>query len=88
MTERTVTLEVQVDGYRKAEAEKVLQSYGLTMSVAVNALLRRIIEDQTLPFELKVPNAETQAAIRDSRKTMAELRSHMDADDLEKDSPG
>ncbi|MYN19917.1 type II toxin-antitoxin system RelB/DinJ family antitoxin [Rugamonas sp. FT107W] len=88
MTEKTVTLQVQVDEHRKAEAEKVLQSYGLTMSVAVNVLLRRIVEDQTLPFELKVPNAETRAAIRNSRKSMAELRSHMDADDLEEDSPG
>lgn len=88
MTVKTVTLQVQVDEHRKTEAEKVLQSYGLTMSAAVSVLLRRIIEDQALPFELKVPNAETKTAIRESRKAMAERRSHMDADDLEEGSPG
>ena len=55
MTGKTVTLAVQVDEKRKAEAEKVLRSYGLTMSMAVNMLLRRIAEDQMLPLELKVP---------------------------------
>jgi len=87
MSGKTVTLAVQVDEKRKAEAEKVLQSYGLTMSMAVNVLLRRITEDQMLPLELKIPNAATRAAIGQSRKSMAAMRSHMDAADLEEDSP-
>jgi len=88
MAGKTVTLAVEVDEKRRAEAEKVLQSYGLTMSIAVNVLLRRIVEDQTLPLELKVPNAATRAAIAQSRKSMAEMRAHMDAVNLEEDSPG
>lgn len=86
MTTKTVTLEVQVDERRKIEAEQILHSYGLSMSAAVNVLLRRIIEDQTLPLDLKVPNAATRAAIVESRKSMQAMRAHTEAD-LEKDSP-
>ncbi|OEZ59919.1 type II toxin-antitoxin system RelB/DinJ family antitoxin [Duganella sp. HH105] len=74
MTEKTVTLQVQVDEKNKADAKKVLKTYGLSMSDAVNFLLHRIVQDQALPLELKVPNAETRAAIKESRKTMAKAR--------------
>jgi DNA-damage-inducible protein J len=87
MNSKTVTLEVQVDEYRKIEAEKILHSYGLNISTAVNVLLRRIIEDQTLPLDLKVPNAQTRAAIVASRQSIKKIRGQMEAD-LEKDSPG
>nr|WP_315256634.1 type II toxin-antitoxin system RelB/DinJ family antitoxin [uncultured Duganella sp.] len=85
MTSKTVSLEVQVDEFRKIEAEKILHSYGLSMSTAVNVLLRRIIEDEALPLELKVPNAATRAAIVKSRRSMKEMRAQTEAD-LEKDS--
>lgn len=59
-----------MDEKRKEDAKRVLKSHGLSMSTAVDLLLSRIVEDQALPFELKVPNAETRAAIEESRKTM------------------
>lgn len=82
MTDKTVTLEIQVDEDRKDAAEKVLQSYGLTMSMAVNVLLRRIVEDQTLPLDLKIPNAATREAIQQSRLSMSRMEA-----DLEEGSP-
>jgi len=36
--------------------------------------LRRVVIDQAFPLELKVPNAQTQAAMQESRAMMAERR--------------
>jgi DNA-damage-inducible protein J len=43
----------------------------LSMSDAVRLFLRRVVVDQAFPLELKVPNAETLAAMAESRMMMA-----------------
>ena len=40
-------------------------------TLAVRLFLRRVVIDQAFPLELKVPNAETLAAMEDSRGMMA-----------------
>lgn len=61
----------RIDGQLKDEAETVLNYFGLTVSDAVRMTLTRIAHDKALPLELKVPNAETQAAMEESRAMMA-----------------
>lgn len=51
--------------------------------------LRRVIADQAFPLELKVPNAETRAAMEESRAMMAARKPRFASakalfDDLEK----
>jgi DNA-damage-inducible protein J len=43
---------------------------GLSMADAVRLFLHRVVIDHAFPMELKVPNAETQAAIAESRMMM------------------
>ena len=43
---------------------------GLSVSDAVRLFLRRVVVDQAFPLELKVPNAQTQAAIAESRAVL------------------
>ena len=61
----------RIDGHLKDEAEAVLSYFGLTVSDAVRLTLTRIARDKALPIELKIPNAETQAAMAESRAMMA-----------------
>jgi DNA-damage-inducible protein J len=61
----------RIDEQLKDEAEAVLNYFGLTVSDAVRMTLTRIAHDKALPLELKVPNAETQAAMAESRAMMA-----------------
>ena len=56
-------LHVRMDEKMKAEALAALDAIGLTASDAVRLLFRRIVADQAFPLELKVPNAETRAAM-------------------------
>ena len=47
---------------------------GMSVSDAVRLFLHRVVIDQAFPLELKVPNAETLAAMEESRAMMAERR--------------
>ena len=91
MTVHTSMLHVRVDDETKAQATEALALMGMSVSDAVRLFLRRVVVDQAFPLELKVPNAETLAAIEESRSMMAARRARFasaDAlfDDLEKNS--
>jgi len=59
----TAFVRARVDERVKDEAEAVLSYFGLTISDAVRLTLTRVARDKALPLELKIPNAETQAAM-------------------------
>lgn len=86
---RSTMLHVRVDDEIKAQASEALATMGLSVSDAVRILLKRVINDQAFPLELKVPNAQTRAAMEEAR-AMTEARvprfDSADAllDDLEK----
>lgn len=91
MSAHTSMLHVRVDDETKAQATEALAAMGMSVSDAVRLFLRRVVVDQTFPLELKVPNAETLAAMEESRAMMATRRARfatVDAlfDDLEKNS--
>jgi len=91
MTAHTSMLHVRVDDETKAQATEALAAVGMSVSDAVRLFLRRVVTDQAFPLELKVPNAETRAAMDESRSMMAARRARFataDAlfDDLEKNS--
>lgn len=66
----TTMLHVRVDDQMKTQATQALAAMGLTVSDAVRMLLTRVVADQAFPLELKVPNAETRAAMEESRQWM------------------
>ena len=94
MAAQTSMLHIRVDDDIKEQATVALTTMGLSVSDAVRLFLRRVVVDQAFPLELKVPNAETQAAMEESRAMMVRRRNGEDrfasADemfaDLEKNS--
>ena len=56
-------LHVRVDDETRTQANGVLAAMGLTVSDAARILLKRVVTDQAFPLELKVPNAQTRAAM-------------------------
>jgi len=67
-------LHVRMDEDTKAQATAALAAMGLSASDAVRLLFHRIIADQAFPLELKVPNAETRAAMAEVDQMLAEGR--------------
>jgi DNA-damage-inducible protein J len=64
----TEMVHVRVEKRIKAQAAKTLAAMGLSVSDAVRVLLTRVAVEKALPFEVKVPNASTAAAMREARK--------------------
>lgn len=70
----TSMLHVRMDDELKAKATAALDAIGLSTADAVRLLFHRIVADQAFPLELKVPNAETRAAMEESRQMMEDIR--------------
>ena len=88
MPAQTTMLHVRVDETTKAQATKALEAMGLSVSDAVRLFLRRVVSDQALPFEIKVPNARTRAAMAEADEMVRARFATADAmfADLEKAS--
>ena len=66
MAAHTSMLHVRVDDATKESATAALEAMGLSLSDGVRLFLRRVVADQALPWELKVPNAETRSAMAEA----------------------
>ena len=64
-------LHVRLDDSLKERGNAVLEAMGLSAADAVRLLYHRLIADQAFPLELKVPNAETQAAMAEAEAMLA-----------------
>lgn len=63
----TTMIHVRIDEELKDSATQALAAMGLTVSDAVRLLLTRVAAEQSFPFALRVPNAETIAAMQEAR---------------------
>ncbi len=66
----TTMVHVRVDENIKAQAAETLASMGLTISDAIRVFLTRVVADKQLPFEIKAPNATSQAAIAEASEVI------------------
>jgi DNA-damage-inducible protein J len=82
MPNATAMIHVRVDQKLKAKAVKTLDAMGLSLSDVVRLLLTRIAVEQALPFEVRVPNPVTRAAMEEVRRgnlqTASSVRELMD----------
>ena len=74
MAAHTSMLHIRVDDDLKEQATQALTAMGMSVSDAVRLFLHRVVIDQAFPLELKVPNAQTRAAMEESRAMMAARR--------------
>lgn len=57
----------RIDHATKREATQLFQQMGITVSDAIRMMLVQAVAERALPFEVKIPNRETVAALEDSR---------------------
>ena len=62
---KTEMIRARVDSELKADAEAVLHELGLTASDAIRLFYRQLALRKGLPFDVKLPNAETRQAMQD-----------------------
>jgi DNA-damage-inducible protein J len=62
----TTMVHVRVNEHIKTQAAETLAAMGLSVSDAIRVLLTRIAGEKKLPFSVRVPNTETQAAMKEA----------------------
>src|ERR1700677_1350009 len=84
----TAMIHVRIDQKLKSKASKTFDAMGLSLSEAVRIFLTRAAKDQAFPFELRVPNAKTIAAMEAGDRgevvkfgSVEELMTNLHADD-------
>ena len=64
----------RIDHQLKAEVEQVLSALGMTVSDVIRITFAQIAARKGLPFDVKLPNAETLNALKESDAALARLR--------------
>jgi DNA-damage-inducible protein J len=58
----------RIDPDLKRQATEVLGEMGLSVSDAIRLLLVRVASDRAMPFEVRAPNKETVAALKEAER--------------------
>lgn len=64
---KTAMIRARTEPELKKQAEAVLHALGLSQTDAINLFYRQIVLQHGLPFNVKIPNAETREAIEEVR---------------------
>ena len=67
MSGADAVVRARIDQATKQEATILFKKMGITVSDAIRMMLVQAVAEKALPFEVRVPNAETAAALLDSR---------------------
>jgi DNA-damage-inducible protein J len=64
---KSAMVRARVEPDLKERAEAMLDQMGLSATTAITLFYRQIIQRRALPFDVRVPNATTQRAMRAAR---------------------
>lgn len=81
-TSKTGYVNARVTPTLKHDAERVLATLGVSTTEAITMFLRQIVLHQGLPFPVRIPNAETVAAIKAAHDNPSSLTRHDSVDAL------
>ena len=87
-SDKMAVINIRVNDEVKKEAESIFKSLGLNMSVAMNLFLKKCINENGIPFDLKLPNNETIEALEETNKILngdIERKSYKNTNELFED---
>lgn len=62
---KTETVNARVEPALKASSEKIFRALGMNTTDAISIFLSQVVLHKGLPFDVRVPNAETRKAIKE-----------------------
>jgi DNA-damage-inducible protein J len=81
MITKTEKLQARIAPDLKVEVEAILKKLGMSTTEAVTMFFRQIVMNKGMPFDVRIPNSETQKILKDIRvrkgltkTSMVELR--------------
>jgi len=81
---KTGYITARIEPKLKARAARVLAAVGVSTTDAITMFLRQVVLRNGLPFEVRVPNAETKTAIAELENvgTRSKLKRYATADEM------
>ena len=66
----SVSTNIKIDPVLKQESQELFESFGLSLSAAINMFLRQAVREQAIPFRVGQPlyNQETLRVIQEARQ--------------------
>ena len=65
MSKKTATIRARIDPELKEEGDGILDAIGLSQSDFLAISYRQLVMRRGLPFDLRLPNEETEAALNE-----------------------
>ncbi len=65
---KTEMIRARVEPETKYAAEEVFRTLGISASEAINIFYRQVALHHGMPFDVRIPNAETLEALRQARE--------------------
>jgi DNA-damage-inducible protein J len=65
---KSATLHMRIEPEVKAQVDAIMSELGISTTEAVNLFFRQVIRYRGIPLELRIPNAETIAAIEEAER--------------------
>ena len=65
---KTINVTLRVDKELKEEADALIEDMGLSLNTACRMFLKRAVQEQRIPFEVRRPDRKTLRAISDAEQ--------------------
>ncbi len=65
---KTVNVTLRVDKELKEQADALFEDMGLSLNTACRMFLKRAVQEQRIPFEVRRPDRKTLRAISDAER--------------------
>jgi len=65
---KTVTIHTRIEPEVKSQVDTILNELGISTADAISMFFRQIIRYRGIPLDLRIPNAETVAAINEAEQ--------------------
>ena len=82
---KTVNVTLRVDKELKEQADALFEDMGLSLNTACRMFLKRAVEEQRIPFEVRRPDRQTRKALADAEQGKDVSRSFDTVEDLMED---
>jgi DNA-damage-inducible protein J len=79
---KTERIEARIEPELKQAAESVFAKLGISPSDAIRIFYKQVELYQGLPFEVRIPNAETLAAIQEIERHPERLRRYRNVEEM------
>lgn len=77
---KSATIRARVEPGLKREVDQIFRTLGLNATEAINLFYNMVKLKKGIPFDVRIPNKETQQVIRESRKGI-NVTKHKSVDD-------